>query len=475
MAGYKVLVMERVKDVAGGVRGHYDGETRHFTSEAREGWKPWVNFLDVGSLHASWRERGLNIAHLERPSGPEVGQALIDEKLAALKGQRGRKPDKVRLDMVFGGPPPFLELDGTKGWDRDTIQAWAIGTLNWVFEGLPDSVLEHAVMHLDERSPHLQVTVVMYNADVDRLGWSHVRHQLSRVPQPAKGVAHDRRIMQAIHASYHAEVSSKFDLLAKRTDEAQLPREAAIDRQQGELLRAAAGDYTPAYFEKLARRLESRYEELIEAPPESREYYRTRWMEARSRVERVSWARHAGPMLQARAEALREQDPDLHFDLEVDLLELYRERWQGRDIAIRARRPGTVSVRQATAERELHLRAEDLAERESDMGFEAGRLAETAEVLKDRAAYMDWAEARAHRLDLSTEMVDHIEGMAAELRDKPTALVKLRNMSQAFLQMLPPQDWYHELRARLSRLIHSTAYREPDQRSLREGRGGGHY
>ena len=470
MAGYKVLVIKRVKGVKQGVRGHYDGETRHSTSEAREGWKPWVNFLDTGSLHASWQERGLNVAHLERPSGPEVGQALIKQKFAEMKHRRGRKPDKVRLDFVFGGPPPFLELDGTKGWDRDTIQAWVIATLNWLFAGLPDSILEHCVLHLDERSPHLQVTLVMYNAEVDRLGWSHVRHQLSRVPLPSKGVAHDSRIMQAIHAHYHDEVTSKFGLEAHRVGEAQLPREAAIDRNQGELLRAAADDYTPAYYEKLARRVESRLTEFIEAPPESRKYYEQRWLEDRSRHERVTWARNAGPMLWERANVLRELYPDLQFDLEVDLLELYRERWQGRDVAIRARVPGTVSLRKAAGDHQLQLRSENLEEREMEISFKAQELDETAHDLEERSAHIDWYEEFGpHHLERSTEIVEHFEGMADVVRDRPAALEKVRHMSEAFLQLLPPLDWYRQLRERLARLIHSTTYRESDQGSRRDG------
>ena len=292
MAGFQVLHMERAHTIAEGLRAHYRGDTRFATSEARAGLAPVQAARP--QRYASWAGR----AH-----GPEAGQALIDRVLAE-PGRRGRKPVNVRLDFLLGGPPPFEALDGTPGWDMARVYAWARDTLTWLSQALPDAVAEHAVLHLDERSPHLHVTVVAYNADTDRLGWNQVRRGLAGRP-----VRHDGLALRLMHDRYHEAVGARYGL-ARDRGAAKVARDATIDRNQGELLRAAAGGYSDGY--------------LAQARPE------------------VRWAAVEGRTLRAQARGV---EPSL--DLEWELVQRYRDRFGGRDVAFRAPLAGTVTLQQA--------------------------------------------------------------------------------------------------------------------------------
>ena len=117
----------------------------------------------------------------------------------------------------------------------------------WLAWRIPNAVVETSVLHQDERAPHLHITLVPVDASGQYISWARVRPRLS-------GQAYDRKahhivLMKAALKDLHAHVSSQFGLERDRGND-RLPRERAIDRRQGELMRAAEGGYTAAYLAK---------------------------------------------------------------------------------------------------------------------------------------------------------------------------------------------------------------------------------
>lgn len=290
--------------VSCGHRDHDDANTaRNFAAAARTAWKKERGACPVpperrggpsgagDALPPPWRGR---------PCGPEVGQQLVDRVLAE-PGRRGRKPDNYRLDFVLGGPPPFENLDGSPGWSKEEIWQWAQESIAWLAKSMPDAVVEHCVLHLDEHSPHLHVVVVSYNADTDRIGWGQVRHGLAGLERDRS--THDTTILHAMHDRYHERVSARWGLARDRGATRGI-RNDNVDRNQGELLRAAADGYTAAYV-------------------------------ATAREE-VKWAATEGAQLRREA---AEAD---HWDCE--LLDRYCAHFEVTDVVRRPRLPDTVPL-----------------------------------------------------------------------------------------------------------------------------------
>lgn len=293
--GYQFFTAQPTAAVSDALRAHYRGDTRPSTAESREGLEAVVDLLaDRTRLPSQWRDRD---------HGPAAAAAITDRVQAIPR--RGRPTANYRVDLLFAGPPPYESPDA---WPQERIEQWERDSLQWLADGMPHAVVETAVRHQDERSVHLHVTVVPVDESGDRISWARTRPGLA-------GESYDRRrnhvlLMKATHDRYHAAVGRHYGLERDR-GAARVPRESAIDRNQGELLRAADGGYSEAYL-------------------------------ANARAE-VQWAASAGPQLRAEIDE-RESETDDRFDREVEFLERYRLKFGGLDRAIRDRSEGTVSL-----------------------------------------------------------------------------------------------------------------------------------
>ena len=397
MSGYQFFTAKPTDAVSGALKGHYDGDKRPSTAEPREGLAAVVDLLaDPSRLPPQWQGR----AH-----GPAAAQVEID-RVQSIK-RRGRKTTNVRVDMVFAGPPPY---DSDAAWTQARVESWQDDCLQWLADGIPNALIETAVRHQDERAPHLHVTVVPLDESGDRISWARVRPGLA-------GQTHDREkhyveLMRETHEHLHATVSSKYGLERDR-GKARVPREAAIDRYQGELMRAAEGGYTVAYL-----------------------------AEAR---EEVQWAAVEGPKLRAEI-AGREMGSGDRFDFEVELLEHYRLRFGGLDRAIRKRVEGTVPL----ATHDLGLQEKALNDRKEELDRQIQTFRQelnATEVWRQRSEavfagrWQDLAdredEVQTRLAEANTLLVD-IKAERAELRERGAQMAELwREFTYEAIKILP--------------------------------------
>ncbi len=198
------------------------------------------------------------------------------------------------------------------------MHEWKDDIQHWLAAGIPNAVAETFVLHQDERSPHLHVTLVPVDASGQYISWARVRPGLAGQEYDPK--KYHVTLMKETLKHLYDNVSPKYGLEQDRGS-AKVPREVDIDRNQGELSRAAEGGYSDAYL-------------------------------AGAR-EQVRWAATEGPALRAEIGRAELQSDD-RFDFEVELLERYRQPgWQGRNLAIRNRSEGTIPLIRHHVDQEL--------------------------------------------------------------------------------------------------------------------------
>ena len=453
MARYQFFRVDPVDAVSDALKAHYDGDQRPATAEPREGLDAVVDLLaDPARLPRQWQGR---------EHGPAAAQAEID-RVQSIR-RRGRKTTNVRVDMVLAGPPPYESPDA---WSQAEILAWADDIRNWLAKGMPHVVVETFVLHQDERSPHLHGTIVPLDASGQYISWARVRPGLAgQAYDPQK---HHVKLMKETLDYLYANISKKYGLKQDRGND-RVPRESAIDRNQGELLRAAEGGYSPEYL-------------------------------AGAR-EQVQWAAQAGPELRDRITAA-EARTDNRFDFEVELLENYRLRFGGLDRAIRKRVEGTVPL----AVHDLGLRIEALDDRKEELDQQTRAFRQElnqTEVWRQRSEavfasrWQDLAdredEVQTQLAEVNTLLVD-IKAERAELRERGTQMAELwRGFTHEAIKILPHEfidRWLVPVHAALRELWSESRLaqlaerfeelrvpppREPQAREThyREGRGGG--
>ena len=397
MAGFQFFRARPVAAVSEKLRNHYIGETRPSTAEAREGLAPVVDLLaDPSRLPPHWQGR----AH-----GPAAAQAEID-RVQSIR-RRGRRTTNVRVDMVIAGPPPY---DSPAAWSQAKVLSWKDTIQDWLAKGTPHAVVETFVLHQDERSPHLHVTIVPLDTSGEYISWARVRPGLA-------GQAYDRKkhhvtLMKETLDYLYANISKQYGLKQDRGND-RVPRESAIDRNQGELLRAAEGGYSAAYL-----------------------------AEARAQVQ---WAATEGPKLRDRITAAEAQT-DNRFDFEVELLEHYRLRFGGLDRAIRKRVEGTVPL----ATHDLGLQEKALNDRKEELDRQIQTFRQelnATEVWRQRSEaafagrWQDLAdredEVQTRLAEVNTLLVD-IKAERAELRERGTQMAELwRGFTHEAIKVLP--------------------------------------
>ena len=230
-----------------------------------------MSSLAVGKL--ANHKRGVH-RHEHTAEGPRAGTApvhLVDEvegtrlALEAIDadrreraGKRGRPPSGV-YDVLFSGPARY---DGSNGkpLSRRKERKWADACVEWVREHAPQAVIANAVLHRDEASPHVHLTLIpLEGAAVEggalALDWKAVRARLAggepRAKLKVKGLdkaernrlhAADRKAMKndmvLLQDSFHAEVSAKYGI--EREAGGAGRRGQGVDRRIAAELEAAA-------------------------------------------------------------------------------------------------------------------------------------------------------------------------------------------------------------------------------------------
>ena len=204
-----VLDVKLVKRSAPKLQAHSIGETRPDEAMGREEWL---------------RHPVIQAVNLER-SAVEVDAILKACDAIPRSGQRASR----RMMLLLGGPPPFEAEDA---WPQDKVLKWGNDCSRWVKKAVgKDSVIESLTLHLDERSPHLHVTVIPVVHDAKGPKLSAKTVQRRRAGLPDKGREIGPQVLGMVQSRFHAAVGARYGLQRMRPG----PKRPAepIDREKG--------------------------------------------------------------------------------------------------------------------------------------------------------------------------------------------------------------------------------------------------
>ena len=248
---------------------------------------------------------------------------VMREELA--KPRRGKAPCRS-LEFLFAGPPAW---DSSEAWPPERVMEWARATLEFVRMALPHATIAAASLHLDERSPHIHVTIapIVRDGKRVRLGARAVRGALAKLapPREEKLKAQFRDELSRAASAYAHHVGQHFGLEPPRpgrgaqhvdVDSIEGARRRAEDNEQ----RAReAEERERAADERLAdlqRQVKDRLDRLLEirvARWEEEHPVYARGAEALNAVIRIEArqrevSEQLATTLQARDEAQRERE-----------------------------------------------------------------------------------------------------------------------------------------------------------------------
>lgn len=206
---------------------------------------------------------------VDEVKGTRRALEAIDRDTRARVGRRGRKPSGV-YDVLFTGPPRYDGENGTPLSEKDEL-AWAHACVEWVTKRAPDVIIANAVLHRDEGSPHVHLTLVPLEGVA--LDWKGVRARLAgREPRGKIKVkdleaserqalfSADRKAMtgdmRAILTSFHETVSAKYGIERQKGGAGR--RRRAVDRRITAELEAQAAEAAAARAVEKQRQAEER-------------------------------------------------------------------------------------------------------------------------------------------------------------------------------------------------------------------------
>ena len=136
-------------------------------------------------------------------------QALVALELAkAARGpRRGRRGNDV-VFLMLGGPPTYTGEQG-EPWPRERELEWARAAHAWVEDVYgPEAIVVESVLHRDEASPHLHVSVVpMVGGRPSEKACAH--RYLARMLHPRRKAG---RFYSALADCFYTEVSRRFGI-----------------------------------------------------------------------------------------------------------------------------------------------------------------------------------------------------------------------------------------------------------------------
>ena len=207
---------------------------------------------------------GTPAVHLvDEVEGTREALAFLEEDRRRRAGKRGRPPSGV-YNALFTGPARYDGLNGPPLTLEQEL-AWAEQCLAWLRERAPDAIIAAAILHRDEASPHLHVTLIPRyqppekgkELEPARLDWRAVRAQLAGRPvRPkiktaglsktdirkvrAKDKKEAQADMVALLDSVHDQVMAPYGIARAQTGEGK--RRVAVDRRIAAELEAQAAE-----------------------------------------------------------------------------------------------------------------------------------------------------------------------------------------------------------------------------------------
>ncbi len=161
--------------------------------------------------------------------GLKAAEEALDRGRDVGKGTRGRKPKPV-WDVLMGGAPQF---GSEEAWNRETIEEWADFCVAFIRRRFPSCTIAVGAIHLDETAPHVQLVVVMQDAD-GRLGQNRVMPDaVGEDPEEHRTLKQQKALMAKLQDLYFVDVSDEFDL--GRGDKGGETEYAELDREIGRI------------------------------------------------------------------------------------------------------------------------------------------------------------------------------------------------------------------------------------------------
>ena len=143
---------------------------------------------------------------------------VMREELA--KPRRGKRPCRA-VELLFAGPPPW---DSPEAWPMERVLEWARATLEFVRTALPDAKIAGASLHLDERSPHIHITIapIVRHGTRVTLGVRAVRGALASLAPPREShlKGRHRDELSQVASAYSKRVGVGFGLAVPRVGRA---------------------------------------------------------------------------------------------------------------------------------------------------------------------------------------------------------------------------------------------------------------
>jgi hypothetical protein len=201
-----------VKISAGGdwkTQAHNDGRTRPREALGR----------------AEYQDRSVIRLRDQEQGNTRANDLLKEADAIPRAGRKGAR----RMFVLIGGPPAFEASDA---WKKERVQEWAETAVAFVEKTIgKDAVLESANLHVDERSPHIHLTVIPGARDDKgrKLSAKVVQRRMAGLGDT--GREHGSVVMRTLQDRFYAGVSKPFDLGRKRPG-AKLSREEP-DRAKG--------------------------------------------------------------------------------------------------------------------------------------------------------------------------------------------------------------------------------------------------
>ena len=204
-----VLDVKLIKRSAPKLEAHNIGETRPDQAVTRDEW------YHHPVIEASDREK----------SAVKVDAILKACDAIPRSGQRASR----RMMLLLGGPPPFEAEDA---WPKDKVLKWSNDCSKWVKNSVgKEAVIESLTLHLDERSPHIHVTVVPVVNDTKgpKLSAKVVQRRMAGLPDKGREIG--PYVLGMIQSRFHAAVGSRYGLQRMRPGSKR--KAEPVDRDKG--------------------------------------------------------------------------------------------------------------------------------------------------------------------------------------------------------------------------------------------------
>lgn len=218
MSNYQVLHIEKRSMISSGLNRHITRQ-QYVTENGITRLETWL------PDNADPNKSGENLELITRERINDKGQKylltlqqIIDERLRTV-GIKPRKGQNTCLEIIFSGSPERMN-----SMPRQELICWANDTVNWAKDQWGNNNVVYAVLHMEEKTPHIHMIVVpLVNGESRRTkAWKKEQENKSRLANKynidhsklrlCAGEVYTAKRLYEYHDSYAKVVGKKFGL-----------------------------------------------------------------------------------------------------------------------------------------------------------------------------------------------------------------------------------------------------------------------